>query len=128
MKSETLNDILLLKSVIKNDPRFLKLEQINGELQENLEVRDKKRELDLLVNDYEEALDSFGENSPVAKDLSKKIYLKKLELDNLDISKRYTEAFIEVSDVLREIDSILFYRFRKKIKWLRLLVENIDLE
>ena len=113
MNEQTIKNIYLLKSVIEKDDRFKQFRQLEGDLAGNLDVLRLNSELDQLIIKYEDALDFFGEESQEAKELTHQIYLKKLELDSLEVSKKYTEKFIEVRDIYSKLNKKIFSPFKE---------------
>lgn len=110
MTELAIKDLELLNKALKNDPRVLRLDKLEKEIEKSEDViaisEEVKKKEEILANAYSEKDKELANHS---------LYESKLKLDSLDITKRYNEAFIEVRDLYMQIDDIIFGAYRKKV-------------
>ena len=99
--------------LLKEDARVTRLKSIEERLIMDEEVQSLSRAKDEAEALYSEAV-SLGDETLQAK-RQKELYEAKLALDSHPLSQEYTEAFVAVRDLYREIDDILFGPYRKKV-------------
>ncbi len=110
MTELAIKDLELLNKALKNDPRVLRLDELEKEIEKNKDVIVISKEVKMKEESLANAL------SKEEKELaSHSLYESKLKLDSLDVTKRYNEAFIEVRDLYMQIDDIIFGAYRKKV-------------
>lgn len=103
-----------LKEAINNDPRVLKLNELNKKLDNDDEVMKLAYKKDMASVSYEDALKHFGKDSKEASDAQKRLYEAKLNLDNNELVKEYNHAYKEVRELYNLINKELFSKFKDK--------------
>ena len=100
-----------LKEAIENDPRVLRLEEIDKKINENEEIMKLAYKKDMALLAYEDNLKHFKEDSKEVKDAQKSLYEAKLSLDNHPLVKEYNKAYKEVRELYNKINEVLFKKF-----------------
>ena len=100
-----------LKKAIENDPRVLKLNELDKKLNENEDVMRLAYQKDNASFEYNETLKHFKEDSDEARNAQKKLYEAKFKLDSHPLVKKYNEAYKEVRKIYDEINEKIFKRF-----------------
>ena len=111
MEVELAEKLSEYRSILENDPRIKKLEEIESSLSKDEEVKALSFALKQKEEEFEEARSHYGEKSPLSKAAQKKLYEAKLALDQ---HPSYNKAYIAVKDLFLYIDDILFSDFRAK--------------
>lgn len=114
MEDRFINLIYELKEAINDDPRVIKLNEIELELSSNRDVINLSIKKNRISEEYKEILRFNDENSELAKAKQKELYLAKKELDELDIVIKYNKAFQEVRLLYEHISSTLFDELKIK--------------
>lgn len=112
MNEKTAQSLLTLANAIANDPRMLKLKEAEKALNEDPKAKEFSKKKDELTEAFEVARFRYGEESPQAKEAWRSLYLIKKELDELPFSQAYRKRYSPMAMLFREMDSILFDRFR----------------
>lgn len=97
-----------LKDLLSKDERILNLDVLEKKLEQNEEAMALSYKKDLAVDEYEFALNHFGENSKEVETAQKKMHEAKLALDSCPVVKEYLSAYSKVRDLYMEINEILF--------------------
>ena len=101
-----------LRQALKEDPRFQLLEQANAEVEASDEVKELARKKDRAAEEYEDALQHFGDPKKIAEK-RKALFSAKLALDEHPLIVRYNQAYLPCKDLLLAIDDLLFSDYRK---------------
>ena len=109
MTIELFEALSLLKDTLKHDKRFILLDEIEKELENDDEVKIKAYQVDVASIAYNDILKIYDVNSDEAKAKQKILYEKKKELDSLEIVKKYNKAYREVFDVYQKINEEIFF-------------------
>lgn len=104
-----------LKKALENDPRILKLNELEKELSNNIDAMKLSYQKDLKETNYIDALKHFKTDSNEVKNAQKELYEAKYQLDNLEIVKQYNKAYQEVRLLYEEINKLLFSDFKEKM-------------
>ena len=106
------NDIYLiaseLKELLDNDPRLLRLNNLEKKLENNEEVMALAQQKETAVSLYSDALNHFSSDAEELKKFQKELHLKKVALDNHPLVREYLNAYSQVRDLYLEINDILF--------------------
>ena len=113
MNIELVNSLSKLKEAINNDPRILKLNELDAKLNSNEDVMRLAYKKDMASLAYEDAIKHFGENSKEARDAQKRLHEAKLDLDSNELVKQYNAAYKEVRLMYEMINEALFAKFKK---------------
>lgn len=116
MKQETLEALNLLKTNLDNDPRVVLLKEKEKIMSVDLKANELSIKMKLASSKYDDDLNHFGFDSPLATESRQELHQIKLELDTLDVVKDYMDAFKEVRKLYEQIDEILFSSFKEKRK------------
>lgn len=113
MDNSLIESLSKLKDAIKNDPRVLKLEELDKQLNNDEEVMKLAYKKDMALLAYEDALKNFKEGSKEVSEAQKSLHKAKLDLDNHSLVKQYNEAYKEVRHIYDMINEQLFNDFVK---------------
>ena len=102
-----------MKEAMKNDPRFILLNKLEKEVNENEEIMSLAYRKDLAITNYSDLLKIYNENAPEVEGARKALYQAKLALDNHPLIIEYNKAYKEVKDVLDNVNNIIFDSFSK---------------
>lgn len=97
-----------LKESLKNDPRILKLEKLEKEMDNDKSVMALAYAKDVASSEYSDILNHFAEDSETARKYQKKLYEAKKALDEHPLVKEYLSAYKEVRELYSQINNILF--------------------
>lgn len=114
MNEEIVQSVESLAKALKEDPRILRLNQLEEELSSNPEVIELSKRKDALEREYETTLSYAEEDSPEAKLREKALYEAKLALDSHPLVQEYNALYVPIRDLYMQIDDILFGPFRSK--------------
>lgn len=114
MEVELAEKLSEYRSILENDPRIKKLEEIEASLSKDEEVKALSFALKQKEGEFEDARSHYGEKSELTKAAQKKLYEAKLALDEHPLVATYNQAYIAVKDLYLYIDDILFSDFRAK--------------
>lgn len=105
----------LAKSVnesLNNDPRVVKLNKLEKELNDSYEVYLLSNKKDEALEEYTRIKDLYLEDDPKVKESLLKLKKAKEELNNHPLVKEYLKVYSEVRDLYLEIDNILLSDYR----------------
>lgn len=114
MEKELADSLTSLRQALVSDPRLLRLNELEREVNADPTVRELSKKLDDLERQYEDVLAYRKPTDPEAISLQKSLYLAKETLDMNPVVKEYNEAYVVVRDLYMQIDDIIFGDFRKK--------------
>ena len=114
MNEEIIKSAESLAKALKEDPRILRLNQLEEELSNDPQVIELSRKKDALEREYETTLSYAKEGSKEAKAYEKALYEAKLALDSYPLVQEYNSLYVPVRDLYMQIDDILFGPFRSK--------------
>ena len=97
-----------LKDLLTNDPRIIRLNELEKKMNENEEVMALAYQKDLAVSEYSDALNHFARDSEEVKKAQHNLHLKKEALDNHPIVREYLKAYSKVRDLYYQLNEILF--------------------
>ena len=97
-----------LKDLLTNDPRIIRLNELEKKMNENEEVMALAYQKDLAVSEYGDTLNHFTKDNEEVKKAQHNLHLKKEALDNHPIVKEYLKAYSEVRDLYYQLNDILF--------------------
>ncbi|OPZ37204.1 MAG: hypothetical protein BWY98_00203 [Tenericutes bacterium ADurb.BinA155] len=112
MEEKTARALNELRLALDQDPRILRLNALEAELQKDEGVRVLSQKKDEAEAAYNDCIAHHNETSPEAKTLQKKLYEAKLALDQNPKVQDYNAAYIVVRDLYMQIDDLLFHDFR----------------
>ena len=105
-----------LKDLLTNDPRIIRLNELEKKMNEDEEVMDLAYQKDLAVSSYSDALNHFAKDSEEVKKAQHDLHLKKEALDNHPLVREYLKAYSEVRDLYLNINDILFSNLNLNMK------------
>lgn len=111
MDAALLESLENLKEAIDNDPRVLKINELDKKLNEDEEVMKLAYQKDMALLAYEDALKHFKDGSKEVSEAQKRLHEAKLSLDSHPLVKQYNEAYKEVRKLYEKINEVLFKRF-----------------
>ena len=97
-----------LKDLLDNDPRIIRLNELENKLVNNEEVMALTYQKDVAVSDYSDALNHFADKSEEMKHFRHALFAKKEALDSHPLVREYLEAYSEVRDLYFQINETLF--------------------
>ena len=105
-----------LKDLLTNDPRIIRLNELEKKMNEDEEVMALAYQKDLAVSSYSDALNHFAKDSEEVKKAQHDLHLKKEALDNHPLVREYLKAYSEVRDLYLNINDILFSNLNLNMK------------
>lgn len=112
MDEKILNLTEELKATMDNDPRFLRLKEIEERMNNDESVMKLAYQKDMKNDRYNDLLKIYDENHPLVKQAQKELYEANQELNNHMLVKSYMAAYLEVKMVLHQVNNILFSDFK----------------
>ena len=100
-----------LKKEISNDPRVIRLNELEKEMNESEEVMALAYKKDMAAVNYSDILNHFSNESKEAQEALKVLHQAKFDLDNHPLVKQYLKAYKEVRELYGDINEILFSNF-----------------
>ncbi len=100
-----------LKETLQSDPRIIRLNELEKEMNDSEEVMALAYKKDMAVVNYSDILNHFSNESKEAQEALKALHQAKLDLDNHPLVKDYLKAYKEVRELYGEINEILFSNF-----------------
>ena len=97
-----------LKDLLNNDPRIIRLNELEKKLENSEEVMALSYQKDAATSAYSDALNHYQEGSEELKKYQREMYHKKEALDNHPLVREYLQAYSEVRDLYFQINDILF--------------------
>ena len=104
-----------LKNELENDPRVIRLNELEKELNNSQEVALLVMKKDNANNDYNDILRHSKEDSEEAKKYQHILYEAKKALDEHPLVRRYNAAYKEVRELYDNISDILFSSFNASL-------------
>lgn len=101
-----------LKNAMENDPRFLRLKEIEEIMNDDESVMRLAYRKDMENDKYNDLLKIYDENHPLVKQAQKALYDANQELNNHPVVKSYMAVYLEVKMVLHQVNNILFADFK----------------
>ena len=111
MNEEIYQKAELLKEMLDNDPRVIRLNELEKRMDESEEVMALAYKKDMAAVKYSDILNHFKEDSIEAQLALKELHQAKYDLDSHPIVKDYLKAYKEVRELYDEINKILFSSF-----------------
>ena len=108
-----------LKDLLTNDPRIIRLNELEKKMNENEEVMALAYQKDLAVSEYSDTLNHFAKDSEQVKNAQHNLHLKKEALDSHPLVREYLNAYSEVRDLYYELNDILFSNLNLNMKGLK---------
>ena len=105
-----------LKDLLINDPRIIRLNELEKKMNESEEVMALAYQKDVAVSEYSDALNHFARDSEEVKKAQHNLHLKKETLDNHPLVKDYLKAYSEVRDLYYQLNDILFSNLNLNMK------------
>ena len=105
-----------LKDLLTNDPRIIRLNELEKKMNENEEVMALAYQKDVAVTEYSDALNHFTKDSEEAKKAQHNLHIKKEALDNHPLVRDYLKVYSEVRDLYFELNDILFSNLNLNMK------------
>ena len=105
-----------LKDLLTNDPRIIRLNELEKKMNEDEEVMVLAYQKDLAVSSYSDALNHFAKCSEEVKKAQHDLHLKKEALDNHPLVREYLKTYSEVRDLYLNINDILFSNLNLNMK------------
>ena len=108
MNSSLNEKIITLKESIDNDPRVIRLNELDKKLSSNEEVMTLSYKKDVALVNFEDALKHFKEDSEEVRNAQKALYEAKKNLDLHPLVKEYNEVYKQVRLLYNKINQELF--------------------
>lgn len=108
MREETYLSLMNLKELLKNDSRIISLNETEKEMENNQEVQLLAYKKDMLVNEYNDMLRLFEDNSEEVKKARHNLYLAKRELESHEVVREYFKKYTLVRNLLEDIEELIF--------------------
>ena len=105
-----------LKDLLTNDPRIIRLNELEKKMNESEEVMALAYQKDVAVSEYSDALNHFSRDSEEVKVAQHNLHIKKEALDNHPLVREYLKAYSEVRDLYFQLNDILFSNLNLKMK------------
>ena len=113
MDSKIYNLAKSLNEEINNDPRVIKLNELEKALNDSYEVYTLSNKKDEALEEYSRLKEIYPEDSEELKASLLKLKDAKEKLNNFPLVKEYLAQYALVRDLYLEVDNILFSEFRK---------------
>ena len=101
-----------LKKEMDNDPRFLKLQEIEEKMNNDEEVMRLAYQKDLKSDRYNDLLKIYDDKHPLVVSARKELVEAKSNLESHHLVKEYLKAYAEVKMLLYKVNDILFGDFK----------------
>ena len=108
MEKDLYQEVELLKQSLQEDPRIIRLNELEKKMNENEEVMALAYKKDMAAVNYSDTLNHHSEDSEEAKKAMSELHKAKLDLDNHPLVREYLNAYKEVRELYAEINEILF--------------------
>ena len=105
-----------LKDLLTNDPRIIRLNELEKKMNENEEVMALAYQKDVAATEYSDVLNHFAKDSEEVKKAQHNLHIKKEALDNHPLVRDYLKAYSEVRDLYFELNDILFSHLNLNMK------------
>lgn len=113
MDSKIYNLAKSLNEEINNDPRVIKLNELEKALNDSYDVYVLSNKKDEALEEYSRLKDIYDEDNEELKASLLKLKEAKEKLNNFPLVKEYLAQYSLVRDLYLEVDNILFSEFRK---------------
>lgn len=114
MEENLIKSLNELKDALTNDPRVIALNEAEQSLYADPALIELIKKKNAAEEDYQLALRIYGEKDEKTKEKEKALYIAKLQMDENETAKNYSELYIVVRDLYMQIDDVIFSPFRKK--------------
>ncbi len=114
MNDKAIRELETLKKAMDNDPRIVRLNELESVLSGDKEVQSFSLILKEKEENYSSLLSLYGEKDQKTIEARRSLYEAKKALDSLPSVMNYNEAFIAVRDLYMQIDDIVFSSYRRK--------------
>lgn len=104
-----------LKDKLDNDPRVIRLNELEEQINNNKEVALLVVAKDNANNEYNDILRHFNRDSDTAKKYQHILYEAKKALDEHPLVKEYNHAYSEVRQLYDQVSDILFSSFNASL-------------
>lgn len=104
-----------LKQTLEDDPRVIRLNELEKKMNESEEVMLLAYQKDLKADEYSDALKHFSSDSEEVSVALKNLHEAKLKLDNHPLVKEYLSSYKEVKELYNQINEILFANFESNL-------------
>ena len=101
-----------LKKEMDNDPRFLRLEEVEKKMNDDEEVMRLAYQKDMKSNKYNDLLKIYDDKHPLVVAARKELVEAKTNLESHPLVKKYLIAYKEVKMLLYKVNEILFGDFK----------------
>ena len=102
-----------LNKELNNDPRVIKLNELEKELNDSFEVYTLSNKKDEAFEEYNRLKEIYSDDNELTKAALLKAKDAKEKLNNFPLVKEYLAKYSLVRDLYLEIDNILFSDIRK---------------
>ena len=103
-----------LKNEMSNDPRFIRLDELEKKMKDDETVIALAMKKDKLNDRYNDLVRFYKDDDPLVVKVRRELMEAKKELDSHPLVKEYLEAYSVVRDLLNEVNDILFGDFKGK--------------
>ncbi len=115
MDEKILNLSYELKELLNSDPRILRLNELEKEMENDKEVQLLSLKKDDANTKYNDMVRYYGEKSKEAESALESFYLAKKSLDEHPKVRDYLKAYQEVRLLLEEVNNILFNEYQQNL-------------
>ena len=98
---------------LNNDPRVIKLNELEKKLNDSFEVYTLSNKKDEALEEYNRLKEIYSDDNELTKKALLNAKESKEKLNNFPLVKEYLAQYAIVRDLYLEIDNILFSDFRK---------------
>lgn len=102
-----------LNDELNNDPRVIKLNELEKKLNDSFEVYTLSNKKDEALEEYNRLKEIYSDDNELTKKALLNAKEAKEKLNNFPLVKEYLAQYAIVRDLYLEIDNILFSDFRK---------------
>lgn len=102
-----------LNDELNNDPRVIKLNELEKKLNDSFEVYTLSNKKDEALEEYNRLKEIYSDDNELTKKALLNAKEAKEKLSNFPLVKEYLAQYAIVRDLYLEIDNILFSDFRK---------------
>ena len=101
-----------LRKEMDNDPRFMRLDELNKRMNDDESVILLAMKKDRLNEKYNDLCKVYDDENPLVVEARKELLDAKIELESHPLVKEYLAAYNEVRTLLMEVNDILFSEFK----------------
>ena len=113
MDEKIFNLATSLNDELNKDPRVIKLNELEKELNDSYDVYLLSNKKDEALESYERLKNIYSDDNEQVKEALLKLKDAKEKLNNFPLVKEYLSQYALVRDLYLEIDNILFSDFKK---------------